>query len=268
MEKFEPHIKKLARFGCYAIAAVYALVGIMAILSFMGVSDDAADEERIVNVILDLPLGEVLIGLMIAGLIGYIIWRVFEAFTDPYGFGNDMKGIAKRTGIGLSATGYGIIAFAAAQILIQGGGNGEEDQQQFVAQVLEMPGGAWLVGIAGVITGFAGLVQFKYVAGGDYIKRINFHSMSSWLGTTTHVLAWGGYIARGIILAVIGWFLLSAGIASDPDEVGDTDSAFDFLGDFGTIGSILFIAVAVGTIGYGIFMVIHGYYYSFEEDKE
>jgi hypothetical protein len=33
---------------------------------------------------------------------------------------------------------------------------------------------------------------------------------------------------------------------SDPEEVGDTDSAFDFIGDFGTIGHIIFIAVALG----------------------
>jgi hypothetical protein len=267
MKKFKPYVEKLAKSGSYSIAAVYILVGLMALLSFFGMAEDAADEERIVDVILDLPLGEVLVALMIAGLLGYIIWRVFEAFTDPYNFGSDKMGLAKRTGIGLSATGYLIIAFAAAQILIQGGGgNGEEDQQTLVSQVLEFPGGAWLVGIVGGVTGFAGLVQFKYVAGGDYIKRVNLHNMPQWLKTTTHILAWAGYVARGILLAVIGYFLISAGIQSDPEEVGDTDTAFDFIGDFGTLGSIAFILVAVGTICYGLFMIINGYFYSFEED--
>jgi hypothetical protein len=267
MEKYKPYVEKLARFGCYSIAGVYILIGVMAILSFLGLSDGEADEERIVDVILDVPLGEVLIGLMIAGLIGYIIWRVFEAYTDPYNFGSDKKGIAKRTGIALSAVGYVIVAFTAAQILIQGGGgNGEEDQQSMVAQVLDFPGGAWLIGMVGAITGFAGLVQFKYVAGGDYIKRINLHTMQKWKKTVTHILAWAGYIARGIILGIIGYFLISAAITADPEEVGDTDSAFDFLGDFGTVGHILFIAVALGTIGYGLFMILNGYFYSFEEE--
>jgi hypothetical protein len=269
MEKFKPYVEKLAKYGCYSISAVYILVGLMAILSFLGLADDDADEERIVNVILELPGGDVFMALIIVGLIGYIIWRVFEAYTDPYDFGNDKEGIAKRTGIALSAGGYALIAFAAAEILIQGGGgNGEEDQQSMVAQVLGFPGGAWLVGLAGVITGFAGLVQFKYVAGGDYFKRINLHNMPDWLKTTTHVLAWAGYFARGIILAIIGYFLISAGIQSDPEEVGDTDTAFDFIGSFGTIGHIIFHAVALGTIGYGLFMIINGYYYSFEKDSE
>lgn len=46
MEKFKPHVKKLARFGCYSISTVYILAGLMAILSFLGLAQDDADEEN------------------------------------------------------------------------------------------------------------------------------------------------------------------------------------------------------------------------------
>ena len=267
MERYKPIVEKLARLGCYSVAAVYILIGTMAILSFMGLSEDAADEERIMDVILGLPMGEVLIVLLVLGLLGYIIWRVFEAYTDPYEFGSDKKGLARRAGIASSAVGYGIVGFAAMQILIEGGGNnGEEERQFLVAQVLDFPGGAWLIGIVGAVTGFAGLVQFKYVAGGDYNKRINYNKMPRWMVTTTHIFAWAGYLARGVILAVIGYFLISAAITADPEEVGDTDSAFDFLGSMGTLGNIAFIAIAAGTICYGLYMIINGIYYSFQKD--
>lgn len=268
VEQYKPYVHKLAVYGSYSIALVYFLVGLMALLSFMGFGENGADEERIIDILLDVPLGEVLIALIILGLLGYSTWRVFEAFTDPYNFGKSFKGIVERTGIGLSAAGYLIIAFAAVQILIEGGGNGEQDQQQTVAQVMGFPTGAWLVGIAGAITAFAGLVQYKYVYGGDYNKRLKWEQMPKWLHTTTHGLAWAGYVARGIILMVLGYFLIHAAIDRNPREVGDTDSAFDFMGDFGTPGHILFIAVALGTMGYGVFMVIHGYYYSFEGDAQ
>lgn len=84
--------------------------------------------------------------------------------------------------------------------------------------------------------------------------------------TTTHIFAWAGYLARGVILAVIGYFLISAAITADPEEVGDTDSAFDFLGSMGTLGNIAFIAIAAGTICYGLYMIINGIYYSFQKD--
>lgn len=266
MERIKPHIEKLAIFGCYSIAVVYFMVGLMAILSFMGMGDNGADEERIMDILLDIPLGEVLIVIVILGLLGYVIWRIFEAITDPYNFGNHFKGIIQRIGIGLSAGGYLIIGFSAAQILIEGGGNGEQEQQLMVGRIMDYPAGAWLIAIAGAITIFAAIVQFKYVYVGDYIKRFNFDQMPSWLKPTTHTLGWVGYIARGIILGIIGYFLISAAISGNPGEVGDTDTAFDFIGDFGVVGHILFNAVALGTIGYGVFMVIHGYYYSFQED--
>ena len=43
MEKYKPYVEKLAIFGCYSIAGVYMLVGLMAILSFMGLADADAD---------------------------------------------------------------------------------------------------------------------------------------------------------------------------------------------------------------------------------
>lgn len=264
MSNVKAMAQKLARFGCYSVAGVYFMVGLMALLSFLGEARDAADEERIVGVILEIPLGEVLISIMILGLLGYVMWRVYEAFADPYEFGNSLKGKAQRTGIGLSALGYVMIAFGAAQILIQGAGDSEGDQQLFVSQILSWPGGQVVVGIAGAVLGFTALVQFKYIYGGDYNKRMKYDEMPSWIVKTTHFTAWVGYIARSILLAVLGFFLLKAAINSDSEEVGDTDSAFDFLGSFGVVGHIIFVAVALGTMCYGIFMLISGYYYSCE----
>jgi len=239
----------------------------MAILSFMGLPEDAADEERIMNILMGFQLGKVVIVLITAGLTGYVIWRFYEAFTDQYNYGSGVSAIARRTGIALSALGYVIIAWAALQVLIQGSSNGEEDQQQLIARVLQFPAGEWLVGLAGAVLGFAGLVQIKYVASGEYQQRIDLESMSPRLRKLTKVLAWSGYLARTVILLILGYFILSAAILSNPRESGDTDTAFDFIGSFGTMGHIMFNAVALGTISYGVFMVLHGYFYSFRQEQ-
>jgi hypothetical protein len=259
-------IRNLAIFGSFSIGLVYLLIGLAAGMSFFGESEDAADEERIINQIIEIPMGEAIIALIIAGMIGYIIWRVFEAFADPYEFGSDFKGIAKRAGIGLSAVGYVIIAFSAGDILLQGGDEGgEEERQLLISQVLEWPGGQWIIGFIGAVTGLAGLVQFKYVIGGEYLKRIKMDELSKSLGLTTRILAWAGYLARGIILLVLGFFLLKAAVNFDPEAAGDTDSAFDFLWDFGMVGKVVFLLVAAGTVSYGFFMFIHGIFYKFEK---
>ncbi len=272
MTKVKDVAEKLAQYGCYSVGSVYVLVGLMALLSFFGEANDDADEEKIFDVLLEIPFGEVLISIAILGLLGYVAWRVYEALADPYDFGNSLKGKAQRAGIGLSALGYVLIAVGATQILIKGGGGDSEgDQQLLVSQVLGLPGGQIVVGLGGLVLGVTALVQFKYIYGGDYNKRMKYEQMPPWIVKATHITAWVGYIARSILLGVLGFFLVKAALQSDPDEVGDTDSAFDFLGSFGIIGNLLFLAVAVGTMCYGIFMFLNGYYYSFErregEDK-
>jgi hypothetical protein len=50
---------------------------------------------------------------------------------------------------------------------------------------------------------------------------------------------------------VLGWFLVHAAWAEDANDVGDTDSAFNFLGLSGSAaGHVLFSAVPVGTMCY------------------
>jgi hypothetical protein len=96
MSKYKPYAEKMAKVGCYSIAVVYFLVGVMAMMGYFGRSDNGADEERIMDLILDLPMGEVLIAMIIAGLLAYIAWRVYEAITDPYDFGDGEKGAGKE----------------------------------------------------------------------------------------------------------------------------------------------------------------------------
>ncbi|WMJ73851.1 DUF1206 domain-containing protein [Cytophagaceae bacterium ABcell3] len=261
---YKPVVKKLARFGCFSIGTVYVLVGIMALLSFLGeTAEDAADEERIMDRIMEIPLGEVIIGALIIGLLGYIIWRVFEAITDPYKFGNDAKGLARRIGIALSASGYALIAFSSAEILFgERQENGEEEQQIMVAEVLNWTAGAWLVGAVGVIVGLAGLVQFKYVIQGDHNPRLAIEHLSDKKRSIIQFLAHTGYFARGLILLVIGYLIVYAAVQGEPGAVGDTDSAFDFIGG-GVIGSVFLVLVAIGTICYGAFMYVSAVYYSF-----
>jgi hypothetical protein len=70
-----------------------------------------------------------------------------------------------------------------------------------------------------------------------------------------------------VILCVLAWFLLDGAIRSDPKAVGDTDTAFDFIGG-GIVGDSAFAVVALGTIAYGIFMYVNAWHYKFDSAPE
>ena len=151
----------LARVGCVSIGTVYVLIGVWAMLALLGIANPAADEQRILHRILQLPLGGALIGAVAVGTTGYILWLIFEAVFDPYGLGGTLKGVAERIGIAMSTIAYGVIVVAAAKVLFAGQASGEGEKQRFVATVLHWPAGPWLIGAGGVVIAVAGLYQLK-----------------------------------------------------------------------------------------------------------
>jgi hypothetical protein len=272
IKRLRKSARPLARFGCVSIGTVYVLVGTLALLALSGRWTGSADEDRMVHVMMQVPAGAVVIWAIVLGIGGYVLWRVIEVFVDPYDFGSDWRGLAQRAGIGLSAAGYGLIAFSAARIATAGAvmGSGEvaeQEQQMLVSQVLTWPAGAWLVGAAGLAVSVSGLIQFALIYRQAYTLEIDLEERSRTARRVIHVLAGYGYAARGVILSVLGYFLITAAVTSNPAAAGDTDTAFDFIGG-GLIGDSAFFVVALGTIAYGIFMYTCAGYYEFEKKVE
>ena len=111
-----------------------------------------------------------------------------------------------------------------------------------------------------------GLYQLKYVYDGDHERRLEMEHHSKRARLTVNILGWAGYGARCAILIVIAIFLVHAAYSFNPRDVGDTDSAFDVLGLGGGMpGNVLFSAVALGTIAYGVVMYINAVYFDFGE---
>lgn len=256
----------LARAGCVSVGTVYVLIGAWAMMALLRLADPAADEQRILHRTLQLPFGGVLITAVAAGTSGYILWLIFEAVFDPYRFGKSLKGVVERIGIAFSTIAYGTIVAAAARVLLGDGASNERRQQRLVGTILHWPAGPWLVGAAGVVVAVTGLYQLKYVYDGDHERRLEMEHHSKRARGLVNALGWAGYGARCAILLVIAGFLVHAAYTFNPRHVGDTDAAFNVLGLAGGVGGdILFSAVALGTVAYGVVMYINAVYFDFGE---
>lgn len=261
-------IRPLARMGCAAVGSVYVLVGILALLALSGRLTGSADEDRMVYILMGVPGGPAIIWGIVIGAAAYVVWRIVEALADPHGFGAGPAGLVQRSAMGLSGSFYGLIAFSAARIALgRAGGTGEaaeNEQQLLVAQVLAWSAGSWLVGAAGLLVVGFGIAQFVLVARRSYASDIRIAPRTPRARTIIHALAWYGYAARGVILCVLGYFLVKAAATHDPEAAGDTDTAFDFIGG-GLAGDSAFAIVALGTIAYGLFMSACAVWYRFEK---
>lgn len=254
-------------YGCISTGIIYTSIGIIAILSFLKIKDGGADESSLLAFLDDYILGKIFIWIILLGTVSYIIWRIYESIRDPYDYGSDARGIGKRIGIALSSIADALIAFAAIQVLL-GSDNFREDgnpvdQRQMVGDILMKDWGEWAIMSLGVIICLTAIVQFFYGVTKGYRERLEIGDFSEGKKKVIHLLAWVGYLARGIIIGITGFFFIKAGIVENEQFVVNTDKAFDFIGDH--VGHLWFILVAIGTIFYGLFMFAMGATYHIDK---
>jgi hypothetical protein len=127
------------------------------------------------------------------------------------------------------------------------------------AHLLGLDWGFELLLSAGIIICIIAIVQLGYVVTRTYVERMDIKKLDKGKTNVIHILAWTGHFARGIILGIIGFFFIKSALDSNPQLVVNTDKAFDFIGDH--VGHVYFILVAAGTICYGLFMFLFGWYY-------
>src|SRR5688572_8678454 len=266
-KKLKSFIHYLPAYGCISTGLIYFAIGLIAILSFLKIKEGGADESSLVAFLNDYLAGRIFIWIILLGTLSYIAWRIFESIKDPYEYGNSFKGMILRIGIALSTIPDILIGYTATQSLFGKKDMIEtglpEEERQMAASIMES-WGSWAIILIGFIISISALIQLVYGVTKGYKERLDIDHYSKAKKKGIHVLAWTGFSARGIIVSIIGFFAIKAGIEKNANLVVNTDKAFDFIGDH--VGHPWFILVALGTMAYGVFMFIMGT--AHDADKE
>lgn len=259
-------IGKYARIGIAAKGVVYILVGVLAAMTVFGSGSNGKNggKQGALQTVLDQPFGQFLLGAVVIGLLGYVTWRMIQAFVDPDDKGTDARGIIKRSGLFISGLVYLFFAFSGIRLLFpglgSGGGNGDSGggRQLLVAKLLEQPFGQWLVGIGAALVIGKGIYQLYKSYSGKFKSSIKEDEMSEKEKATFMRAGRLGYFSRGVVLGILGYFLIQAALQADPDKAEGTEGALDFLSASG--GPYLMMAVAIGLACYGVFMFVKSKY--------
>ena len=255
VEKASPWIERLARVGYAAHGTVYALVGVLALQAAFG-AGKTANQEGALRWVLLAPLGKLLLGVIVLGLLAYALWRLFQGLLDPEKEGTDAKGIAKRLDHGLNGLFHASLAFSAGLLALGasgGGGGGSPDD--WTARLMAQPFGRWLTVIVGLTIVGIGLFQFYKAYKADFRDELKLGAMSAGAKAWTTRSGRLGYAARGVVFGVIGVFLVQAALQTDPDEARGLGGALETLARQ-PFGPYLLGAVALGLVAYGVFMFV------------
>ncbi|MBI1298558.1 DUF1206 domain-containing protein [bacterium] len=252
----QPWVIRLARWGYAAKGVVYLIVGGLALASVLTTSGQTTGPTGALQEVASQPFGQVMLALIAIGLVGYSIWRMVQAIKDPDHEGSDAKGIAKRIGYAISGIVYAGLAVSAVGMIMGSGGGGSGGQaESLTARVMAQPFGRWLIAITGVIIIGVGIYQFYKGAAAKFIKVLKLREMSA--GERTWAIRAGrvGLIARSVVYALIGGFLIQAAITADPQEAGGLGEALQTLAQQ-PYGPWLLGLVALGLMLYGVYSLV------------
>ncbi|MFP4471112.1 MAG: DUF1206 domain-containing protein [Bacteroidales bacterium] len=252
----EEWVRKYARAGIFAKGVVYILIGGLTAMAAINAGGQTSDKESAFQFVLGQPFGKVLLGLIALGLTGYVAWRFIQAVKDP-----ENQGGLKRLGYASSGFFYGLVAFSAVQMILQGGGNSSSSGQQehLLSLLLNSTAGQIAVGAIALIFFGRALWQLYRALTGRFKKNLSHMDINDKARKALLNFGLIGYISRGIVLGVIGYLFLMAAILRSSEQAGGTMEAFQVL-QSSVAGPTLLAVISFGLLAYGVFMIAKAKY--------
>jgi len=253
------HLERLARAGLVARGVVYGLIGILAIKVAFGSGGETTDQQGALKTIAGQPFGKVLLVLVAIGLAGYALWRLVRAAIGhgPETGEDDAKD--RISGV-VSGIAYGALCFTAVKILIGSSSSSSSSKtEKATGGVLDWPLGRYLVIVAGLVVLGVAVDQALKGIKQKFREDAKTGEMSPRVDQAYTAVGVVGHLARAVVFALIGWFVIKAAIDFDPDKAVGLDQALSKLAS-STFGPVVLAVVAAGLVAFGAYSVLDGRY--------
>jgi Domain of Unknown Function (DUF1206) len=251
-------VEGAGRLGLVAKGVSFVVVAILAIQVAVGAGGKPADRQGALDAVADEPFGWMLILAFAAGFAGYAVWRLAQAFADRDREGDDPVGLAKR--VSDLAKGLLYAGFAVLAVMIVGGSDsGGSEEDTATSWILDLPLGRWIVGAVGAAVIGAGIWNAYRAVTRRFLDDLKTRKMSKNEERWYTAVGVFGHLARAVVFALVGIFLIRASYQYDPHEALGLDGALAKLAGE-SAGPFLLGVVAFGLLAYGLFCVVQARY--------
>ncbi|MFC4123117.1 DUF1206 domain-containing protein [Nonomuraea zeae] len=234
-----PAMDKLARVGLVCRGLLYGLIGVLAIQIAFGGGGREADKNGAIATVAALPFGAVILWIMVVGFAALTVWQACEAI-----FGSPR--LKDRAESGSRVVVYAFICVALLTMLLAGKtASDDKRSQDLTGKLLDLPGGQIIVGAVGLGIVALGVYWIRYGIKKEFRKQLR--PMPQRARQVMDRLGLAGYLARGVIAALAGVFVIQAAITFDPDKAGGIDATLRAFADT-PAGPWLLAVVALGLL--------------------
>lgn len=243
-----------ARLGLAARALVWLLMGVLAIAIAFGSTHRQADQQGALAALAAQSGGSLLLVVLAAGLACYALWRLIEA---AFGTGRDSGGKERLASL-IRAITYAVLCFTTVSVLTGSAGSSQDRRQKgLTADVMQHPGGRWLVGIVGLVVVGVGIYFAQQGVRRDIYGQLDERKLDRRLRPGVTALGVFGNTARGVVIALAGVFVIAAAVEANPHDSTGLDGALRTLAQE-PYGPAVLVIAGVGLIAFGLFGVAEG----------
>ncbi|WP_290059607.1 DUF1206 domain-containing protein [Amycolatopsis solani] len=245
-------VQLLGRIGMACYGVVHLVIAYLALQVAFGDSEQA-DQKGALQQVGSTAFGQILLWVIAVGLVAYGLWQFLMA-AKGYTWVSGGKRTRKRIGAAARGVAVLVLGFTAVRIATGsgGGGSNNQSQQEFTAELLKLPAGPALVVVAAAcvlgVAIAAGVKGFKK-------KFLEDLDTSELPGKTKRWIGWvgaTGYLAKGVVFAIVAILLAIAGFQADPNKAGGLDAALKTLAAQ-PFGVVLLTVVALGLAAFGAY---------------
>ena len=235
--KYHPLIKRLESLGYIVRGLVYLLLGFFGVQLAFGLRSHAPNLTEVIISVSRAPLGTFSLLLIVAGLISYGLWGISRGVFNVLEEEHDFLGYTKRMGYILSALSYLTLSFTGVLLLVgRDVSNSASDPSAVTNKVWNFPFGREMVIIFGALWLASGLIQI-YISKNSKLTSGKF-----------------GQAARAVLFILIGFFIIKAGLASNPQNIYGIGQVLDLL-DQTKIGAYVVGILSLGIMSFGVYSI-------------
>ena len=250
---YSPAVEAIARFG-YAIRGVlYILIGLLAVRLIIGPRGQQPTPQGAIQTLAQQPAGHVLLWIVFIGFLAYALWCLIQFLFNPM----HKPGLGARIWSLINAVVYASLALFTYRFLNvnAGGAASSSSQSQFLAQIMAMPAGRYLVALVGIIVVIVGISLMLKGLRGDFEREFDHYRLTRDEARIARSTGRLGTFAQGLVLAIIGLLILYAAYASNSGQPVGLNAVFTTL--MGKpYGPVVIVVIGLGLIAFGIYSLM------------
>jgi len=213
------------------------------------------------------PWGVAILVAMAFGFAGYASWSLIHALgglgrarrRPPTSDHGEIEKVGRYTVTGAKRMAwlvrgvlYGFLCYLAFGLAIGAGHGGSGDPAPLAARVMREPAGQALVAAVGLAVIIAGLFLVWRAARRKFMDDLRVDEMTGGMTRAVGALGAVGSAARGLVVVLVGTFLLVSGATRRPGQAKGLDASLVTLAHQ-PYGAVMLICVAAGLGTFGVF---------------